>query len=85
MKKTEKVQRRAKMQNADKYWDAVKIKNAALAEVRELNDKVNQMREKLLKASEKYARYEAEAQKAFEALTDAERAEVRNTNTWGNA
>ena len=32
------------MTNEDKYWAAVKIKNAALAEVRELNDKVNQMR-----------------------------------------
>ena len=73
------------MTNEDKYWSAVKVKNAALAEVRDLNDKVNLMREKLLKASEKYARYEAEAQKAFEALTDEERAEVRNTNTWGNA
>lgn len=73
------------MTQKERYWELMEQKNQALAEVRRLNDDMTQLKEELNRANLRYHEAEASAQAAYRAMTEEEREEVRNTNTWGNA
>lgn len=73
------------MTNKERYWELMEQKNQALAEVQTISAEIAKMKESLNRANLRYHEAEASAQAAYRAMTDEEREEVRNTNTWGNA
>ena len=72
------------MSNLETYWRAMEDKNKALTEVRTISAKIARLRESLNRANCRFHEAEATAIMAFQKLSDAEREEVQNTNTWGN-
>lgn len=73
------------MAKTETYWKAVNRKNEALAEVRRISAELAQIRERLFDAEREFVNHCDEVGDAWTALTDEEKEEVRNTNTWGNA
>lgn len=73
------------MTNKERYWRLVAEENEALAKVQTISVEIAKMKESLNRANLRYHEAEASAQAAYRAMTDEEREEVRNTNTWGNA
>lgn len=72
------------MTQKERYWRLVAEKNEALARVRELTEQMNRLKEVLVRANLDYHEIAASADAAFAQLSDEEKEEVRNTNTWGN-
>lgn len=73
------------MTQKERYWELMEQKNQAMAEVQTISAEIARMKESLNRANLRYHETDASAQAAYRAMTDEERAEVRNTNTWGNA
>lgn len=69
----------------ERYWELMEQKNQALAEAQTISAEIAKMKESLNRADLRYQEAEASAQAAYWAMTDEEREEVRNTNTWGNS
>lgn len=72
------------MTQSERYWRLVAEKNEALARVRELTEQMNRLKEVLVRANLDYHEIAASADATFAQLSDEEKEEVRNTNTWGN-
>ena len=72
------------MTQKERYWRLVAEKNEALARVRELTEQMNRLKEVLVRANLDYHEIAGSADAAFAQLTEEEKEEVRNTNTWGN-
>ena len=72
------------MTTTETYWQAVNRKNEALAEVRRIRAELAQIRERMFEAEREFTNRCDEVGDAWTELSDEEKEEVRNTNTWGN-
>jgi len=73
------------MTQKERYWRLIAEKNEALARVRELSEQMNRLREELVRANLDYHEIAASADATFAQLSEEEKKEVRDTNTWGDA
>jgi len=73
------------MTQKERYWRLIAEKNEALARVRELNEQMNRLKELLVRANLDYHEIAASADATFAQLSEEEKKEVRDTNTWGDA
>lgn len=73
------------MTQKERYWELMEQKNQAMAEVQTISAEIAKMKESLNRANCRYHVAEMATAMAYKAMTEEEREEVRNTNTWGNS